>query len=317
MVGHAIQSILSLALLILVGFFLETREWFEGGSVIFSKYCTNFSIPCYMVYNLITVAPSRAILLEIAANLPVPLVVMLAGTAMAAMLAKLFRVTPGRRGIFVIAGSFSNTVFIGFPVVQGIYGEEGLPIAMVYYMMSLILFWTMGIYIMGRDSENPVSFFSKEGLRKIFFAPPMLGLGLGILLVVSGVELPEFVVSALDRVQSTTTPMAMIFIGCVIYHIRFRELNLSKDILLAMLMKFIGLPAVMWAVCAMLPIPLLYKQVFFSMSALPTMTQVGLLAKECGSDYQFASLVVSLTTVTSIVVIPVYAWIIERFVVFY
>ena len=40
--------------------------------------------------------------------------------------------------------SFSNSMFIGFPVVSGIFGDPGIPYLMLFYLINTTLFWTLG-----------------------------------------------------------------------------------------------------------------------------------------------------------------------------
>ena len=49
---------------------------------------------------------------------------------------------------------------------------------------------------------------------------------------------------------------------------------------------------------------------FFLLSSMPAMTQLSVMSKESGSDVEFASLLIAVTTVLSIFMIPVYAWIV-------
>ena len=57
-------------------------------------------------------------------------------------LARIFKVDPSRRGVFINGVAFGNTVIIGFPVATALFGETATPDAMIYYMANTCLLYT-------------------------------------------------------------------------------------------------------------------------------------------------------------------------------
>ena len=98
--------------------------------------------------------------------------------------------------------------------------------------------------------------------------------------------------------------------GCILRDADWSKLKISRDLLLVLLFRFIVCPALMLGVVYVMPLPALNKQVFFLLSSMPAMTQLSVMSKESGSDVEFASLLIAVTTVLSIFMIPVYAWIV-------
>ena len=307
---NAIQSILTLTILMAIGYYLAGRKWFGGGPAIFSKYCADISIPAYMVYNIITVCPTRADLWKLFCSLPIPLCTIIVGFLFALLLAKLARVEPGRRGVFLCSVTFSNTVLVGFPIIQALFGEEATPYGMIYYVANTFLFWTVGVYFLRRDGGGTGKFFSAQNMKKIL-SPAIVGVLIGAALVFFGITLPEFIFSALTKVQQTTTPLAMMFIGCIIHDTDFRSGTYNKDLLIIVAVRFVVSPLFMAIVCSFLPIERMMKLVFFVIATMPAMTQIGIMARESGSDYHYASAAVGLTTVLSVFTIPFYMWLVE------
>ena len=113
-----------------------------------------------------------------------------------------------------------------------------------------------------------------------------------------------------SQLGGCATPMAMRFVGCILRDADWSKLKISRDLLLVLLFRFIVCPALMLGVVYVMPLPALNKQVFFLLSSMPAMTQLSVMSKESGSDVEFASLLIAVTTVLSIFMIPVYAWIV-------
>lgn len=68
--------------------------------------------------------------------------------------AKLLDVRQGRRGVFVTNFFIANTMFIGLPVNLALFGDESIPSVMLYYMVNLTFFWTLGVQNIVADIEG-------------------------------------------------------------------------------------------------------------------------------------------------------------------
>lgn len=216
---------------------------------------------------------------------------------------------PPRRGVFINVMTFTNCVLVGFPIIISLFGEEAAAVGMVYYMVNTICFWTIGVQLLREDGGQKSSLFSKAGLKKLL-SPPLLGFLLGVVLVILGLSLPAVLANPVSQLGGCATPMAMMFVGCILRDADWSKLKISRDLLLVLLFRFIVCPALMLGVVYVMPLPALNKQVFFLLSSMPAMTQLSVMSKESGSDVEFASLLIAVTTVLSIFMIPVYAWIV-------
>lgn len=307
MVLRSVQSVLSLVLLMVLGWWLAGKSWFgQRGADIFSKISVQVCIPAYMCYTLLNTYDSRAELLSLAVNIPIPMVTMLIGCGMALLLTRLFRVGQGRRGVFLNAVTLCNTVLVGFPIITSLFGDEAAPVGMVYYMANTLMFWTVGVYSLRADAGDAPRFFSLENLRKVL-SPPLMGFFAGSLLVILEVELPYFLFDPIQRLGQCSTPIAMIFIGCLLRETDLRKIWSSREIWVILLVRFLFSPALMFFVCRLIPMPMLSRQVFFVMATMPAMTQLGIMSKETGCDAYFASAVVAGTTVVAMGMLPLYA----------
>ena len=312
MVINALQSVLMLLTLILTGCFVASRPWFgEAGSNLFSKFTVQIAIPCYMFYNVWNTCGSAEELLRMFSRLPIPFCIILAGLAMGFLLSRLCRIPLARKGVFVNAVALSNTVIIGFPVIEALFGEEGLPEGMVYYLANTLLFWTVGVFLLHKDHDPSARLFSLAGLRSIL-APPLIGMLLGIATVLGGVRPPEFLMSAITMLKQLATPMAMIFIGSMLYRGGIKSFRPSKELLLVLLSRFVLTPLLVLLVCLPSGLAPTTLQIFFILATMPAMTQLGIMANEAGSDSAFASVVITTTTIVSLAAIPLYVLLLQR-----
>lgn len=74
----------------------------------------------------------------------------------------------GRRGVFVTNFFIANTMFIGLPVNLALFGDESIPSVMLYYMVNLTFFWTLGVQNIVADIEGKAGgIFSMQVLKKL------------------------------------------------------------------------------------------------------------------------------------------------------
>jgi len=306
----ALQSVFSVILMIGLGFGLAKARWFEGdASSLISRLVVNVAVPTYMVSNL-TGGYDRAKLLSMLPGLPVPFAVMIASYLLAMGIAALLRVKKERRGTFQSMFALSNSVFIGLPVNLLLFGDASLPFALLYYIANTTLFWTIGVYGIAADgalrtgSQKP-SLLSLSGLRRIL-SPPLLGFLVGVILILLDVKLPKSIMDTCKYLGNMTTPLSMLFIGIVIERVEWKKLKFEKDYVAVLAGRFIATPLLMALSLRWLDLPLLMKQVFLMQATMPAMTQTPIIAESFKSDTEYAAIGTSLTTVISMVTIPIY-----------
>ena len=117
-----------------------------------------------------------------------------------------------RRGLFISMFFNSNTIFVGLPINQALFGDASIPYVLIYYMCNTTFFWTLGTYLIQRDGEGEAQFDLKTSLEKVF-SPPLMGFLLGLVLVMLHIKFPAFLASDLQYLGNLTTPLSMIFIG--------------------------------------------------------------------------------------------------------
>ena len=301
---RSISGILVILGMILVGFVIGEKGWFDDKSRgLLAKLVTQVALPCYMLYT-ITQRFTAADLLKMLPALRFPALSMVVLLGIATGVARIFAVRQDRRGLFISMFFNSNTIFVGLPINQALFGDASIPYVLIYYMCNTTFFWTLGTYLIQRDGEGEAQFDLKTSLKKVF-SPPLMGFLLGIVLVMLQIKLPAFLASDLQYLGNLTTPLSMILIGLSVSHVGVKQLVLGKDQLLILLGRFLVAPLLMASIVYWLPLPSLMKQVFIIQSAMPVMTNAPVVARLYGADSDYAAVMVTETTLATMVVIPI------------
>ena len=301
---RSISGILVILGMILVGFVIGEKGWFDDKSRgLLAKLVTQVALPCYMLYT-ITQRFTAADLLKMLPALRFPALSMVILLGIATGVARIFAVRQDRRGLFISMFFNSNTIFVGLPINQALFGDASIPYVLIYYMCNTTFFWTLGTYLIQRDGEGEAQFDLKTSLKKVF-SPPLMGFLLGLVLVMLQIKLPAFLASDLQYLGNLTTPLSMIFIGLSVSHVGVKQLVLGKDQLLILLGRFLVAPLWMASIVYWVPLPSLMKQVFIIQSAMPVMTNAPVVARLYGADSDYAAVMVTETTLATMVVIPI------------
>lgn len=303
---HSIQSMISIILMIGVGYWLTRKGWLNtviGGA--FARLITNVALPSYMIWNLMS-SFNKELLLELAQGLLVPFAAIGLCFVIAVMAAKVIRVPQPRRGIFRSMFFVSNSIFIGLPVNLALFGEASVPYVLLYYIANTTFFWTIGVAGIQQDGQNDRSGVNWRAVAGKVFSPPLLGFLTALALILLDWKLPKFALDTCHYLGNLTTPLSMLFIGLTICSVNLKELQFSRDMATVLAGRFLVAPAVIFGVAQLLPLPLLMQKVFVIQAALPVMTQTAIVAQSYGADAKYGAVVTTLSTLVGMLVVPLY-----------
>ena len=163
------------------------------------------------------------------------------------------------------ASVYSNCGFIGIPLVNGIYGAEGVLYLTAYVTLFNLLVWTHGYMIM--KGEKDFSAFMKA-LRN----PSVIAVFLGLICYLAKLKLPEIPAASFEGIASLNTPMAMLIAGAAAAQTSFIKAVKNKGLYLVCAMKLVIVPAVCFAIMRLIPAPPLVIMVITIAAACPAAT---------------------------------------------
>ena len=303
---HAISGVLTLILMGLIGCILAKVGWINSGNkALLPKLVNYVSLPLFFIYN-ITHAFSHDQLLNLIKGSIVPFISIGICFIISVIVAR-FMAKKGRRGIFQSSFTTSNSIFVGLPVTIALFGEEAIPYTLLYFFANTTFFWTLGNACIQSDSST----FTYKNMMTIatlkrIFSPPILGFLASLIILIFNIPLPKFFMDTAQYMGALTTPVALIFIGVTLYGMGLKNLYFNKELIGICIGRFIIAPLSIFVIGSFFPIPELMYKVFIIMASLPAMIQTVVLSSLYKTDTEFATLVVSATTLLSIITIPIY-----------
>ena len=202
----------------------------------------------------------------------------------------LFKVARAQRGAFTLCFASPSAAFIGMPIILGLYGDKGLPYALLVYIVTSLSTWTIGVMLLNKDDEltnnRHTSFDLKRTITELF-SPPIIAFLLATLLVILNIPLPVFFKSLFGYIGETTSALAMLFIGTTIYQTGIKNLVFSKEVLGILCGRFIITPIIVILLAYFFHISTLMGAVCLIQFSIPVSNTVAILAGEKHIDISF------------------------------
>lgn len=198
-----------------------------------NQFIIYISLPAMALYYLPKIEFSFDLIYPIA----MPWIAFAGAFLLFAGLGKLFGWSKSLIGCLILTGGLGNTSFVGIPVIEALYGKEGLEtLIMIDLPGTFVVLSTLGILVATVYSRGKKDF--SIIFRKIFTFPPFIVFIVGVLLNVSGFRFPDYLDEVFAKLSATITPIALVSVGFQLIinkrskHWRFLILGLSYQLLL-------------------------------------------------------------------------------------
>lgn len=216
---------------------------------------------------------------------------------LAQILPRLIGVQKSDIGVYKMMTTFNNIGFMGFPVIAAAYGNGALIYAVPFSIMFNILCYTWGIQTLCGGGE-------KGNWKRIINIGTISGI-ISIVLFFMQIPVPKMICSRSAGLSNLTGPLSMLVIGISIAAMELKDLFTDVKLLKFALIKLLAVPvAAMLLVCQIIDNRLICE-VFLVMMATPAASMCAMLSQQYGGDYELAAKGVALTTILSVVTMPI------------
>ena len=190
---------------------------------------------------------------------------------------------------------FTNCGFIGFPILESIFGETGLFYG-AFYIISFHLFtWTWGIAILARGRDD-IKITPKKALVNFGTVPSLIG----IILFLSGLHLPEFITDFSGYIAGLCTPISMLITGANLSRRGLKSMLTNPSVYLTNATRLVIMPLAVTTVLWLVGVPD-YMVVFGCvMAAMPTAAVITMFGEMYGISPGCAAELVGSTSLVSV-----------------
>jgi Predicted permeases len=212
------------------------------------------------------------------------------------------RAKGAERGAHAFGAIFSNCAFMGFPVIEAILGKDSLFAASVANIPFQLLAFSVGPYMLAKSAGGK----AKLSLSS-FVTPAAIASLVGFCCFALGIVFPTPIAKALTILGDTTTPLSMILIGSIIARMDFRKAVTGPRLYVTSAFRLVLLPLALYGILRALGISGLLLSMPVVLAAMPVAANSAILAQAYGGDAETASSLVLVSTLLSLLTIPVLA----------
>lgn len=215
----------------------------------------------------------------------------------------IIRIVPIQRenyGMYRVMLVFSNIGYMGYPIIKSIYGAGALVYASVFLIPFNVLIYTYGILVMKQGNKNAGKFqfrtlFNNGVIACIFM----------LLILIFKIRLPQIVNDVISGVAGMVVPISMMIIGASLATIKFKEIVTNINLIFFSVIRSLVIPIAGFFILVQFVENDVLLGVTLVMLATPIGSLTAMLAKEYGGDFRLASKGIALTTIASVVTLPV------------
>ncbi len=224
----------------------------------------------------------------------ISLVALLVLFALARVLAGRFARQDSDVGIYTYALTVSNMGYMGYPMMQAMFGDAMLFKMMITGLPMSIYIYTLGMAMMTKG---------KVSLRSLI-NPVFIGTFTGILIGISGLALPPIVDGFLSSAAACMSPVAMLITGLVISRLNLPELFGDVRVYIAAFLRLVLLPAALVLVLAILGAGPELLVIMLVLYAMPIGMNTIVFPEAHGIHAKTGASLVLVSNLASIVTIP-------------
>lgn len=215
--------------------------------------------------------------------------------------------TTKAQGSAGICASFSNTGFLGVPIVLSVFGDRPGAAATAVIIDSIsttLLLWTLGVAWasnFGGDRR-----FDLTALASLVKLPVTWAVMIGLILSITGIGLPSMVASTLKTIGTITGVLVFLSLGMQL-DLRSLKGN-ARGLAVVGIVKLVVSPCIAFALVRLLGIHGVGAQVAVVQSSMPSAMVGAIVAARYGCDGPLASAASVLTTLGALATLPAVFW---------
>lgn len=288
----------SIALIMLLGFFLGKKKIIDTHT---NKAIVNLLLMVFMPASLFAAFPNeynQQTSSLFVSGLVAGFVVMFALIILSRIIFNKYIYKGELRFESQFALIFNNATFLGYPIISSTFDEEGIVPYCGFIIAFNIALFSYGVFLFERK-------LSKKLFLGIVTNPNIIAVILGMLVFLLGLKLPDSITSAVGFTGNATTALSLICIGFMLSHADFKKLIKKWRLILTAAIQLIIGPLVTYFLLLAFHFPQEVIIVCTLIQALPTATSLGLFAAKYGGNDIESSELVTISTILSIVTMPV------------
>lgn len=294
-----LNQVLVLFIPIIIGIIVKKLKMVDdnfGKSL--SGFIFNVSLPCSIIYAM-KFKFEKELLFKSGKLILLGFLIVIISLLIGLLFTKIIGFKSNVKNITQFSFSFPNFSYMGYPIINMLFGKEALFYATIFTIPYYFLVNSIGILILEQKEGKR----SVLNLKKVFNAPTF-AVFIGYFFFLFSYELPYPIDKAIGMFADTTTPMAMILAGLVLADVHILKILSNYRVYVIGLFRLIIIPLFVFFVLKLFKVTGLMQYIPTIISSMPVAANIILLSQKYNENENFSAQAVLITTFLSIFTIP-------------
>ena len=208
-----------------------------------------------------------------------------------------------KRKVNIFTSVYSNCGFMGIPLLSATLGSKGVILGSAYLAVFTIFSWTHGLYLYGKDKKL-------ISIKNLYKNAGIIGVTVALVLFFANIRITGVAKDIVGYVASLNTPMSMILLGTYLGRGSILKALKSVGMYASLAMRLLVLPLVTVFVFKLLSVDQFMGTSIILSAACPSAAVGAIFAERFNMDALYPSQIVSVSTIVSILTLPLMSYII-------
>lgn len=310
----AFSLAVQMAIFLFIGFWARKQRIVEekfSGSL--AAFIFNFVFPCVVINALqIDYEPSQILSSGFLIGISIVTMSMMLGLGL--LVNWLGHKKDDMSRILLVDMMFTNFTYMAFPIMESLYGTMGSFYIAVYTIPVRVLFYVVTPLIFSLGKGGPATLNKRQIGRdaaRALLSPPVIAVPIGLLIYFFNIPVPGTISAVIASLAKVASPMGMVLCGVTLAAIPLSKIWKEKRIVLITVLRLLVAPAMMLGLYLLLSMAVNMEPVVAKVAilycALPAAATTTVLAIKAQSDATRAAQCVFVTTLFSVITLPVWA----------
>lgn len=213
------------------------------------------------------------------------------------------RYPPQRKKVLQYCTIVPMSGFLGNPIAEGIYDQIGVLYTSIFLIPMRVVMWSVGTTYFVTDSGID----NKKVIKNILTHPCLVAIYLGIFFMVTQLPLPLVVTETVRYVGNCNSAITMFIVGTILADVKIPSI-FNRDTVLFSVFRLIVLPAAALGIGVLLGLDNISLGISVLMTGMPAGATAAIFAARYESDAPFATKCVVMTTLVSMVTLPIWCY---------
>ena len=224
---------------------------------------------------------------------------------------RILRIPKNERNIYSVMLIFSNLGFMGIPIIEELYGKGAIIYVVLYSFVYSIIFYSYGIYLF--EKEKALQTGEKAKIKfewKKMINPGMVACLAALLIFAFQIDAPAPAVSFVQYLGNAAIPLSMIITGVSLAKMPLIEVFKDIKMYQFTFLKMLVIPMIAAFAIRLFHLDPVLSGIMVLMFGMPNGSMAVMMSIDYGLDSSICSRGIVLTTLLSIITLPIVAYLI-------